>query len=174
MMELSRLKKWERNYRVGDVNAIIASITRFGFNGALKVHKGTVMAGNHALVALQTMKANGSPAPRGIEDTGSDWLVPCIDISDLSKSEAEAFAIADNRTQEKGSNDSERLAGLLAEILVVEDLTESIGYSQGDLDRLLASLAEEPSFAPGTATDQGALDTKQKTVCPECGHEWIP
>jgi hypothetical protein len=40
---LASLGRWERNYRVGDVSAIIASIVRFGFNGALRVWRGKVM-----------------------------------------------------------------------------------------------------------------------------------
>ncbi len=142
MTELSTLKRWERNYRVGEVDAIVASIARFGFNGALRTWKGTVMAGNHALLALQTMKANGAPAPRGVVDAGGDWLVPCIDVSHLSKTEAEAFAIADNRTQERGSNDPERLAELLEE-LAKNDLMLDAGYEQGELEALIASLSME-------------------------------
>lgn len=65
--KLSELTNWERNYRVGDVSAIVTSIVTFGFNGALRVWKdGVVIAGNHALKALNTMKANGATVPRGV------------------------------------------------------------------------------------------------------------
>jgi hypothetical protein len=31
-----------------------------------------------------------------------------------------------------------------------------------------------PNFQPTNVDDQGKLDEKKPTVCPECGHEWIP
>src|SRR6185369_37501 len=87
---LYSLTRWERNYRVGNVESIIASIVRFGFNGALKVWEaGRVMAGNHSLIALETMRANGAKAPRGIQVFEGEWMVPCIDVTHLSRLEAE-------------------------------------------------------------------------------------
>lgn len=169
---LSSLKRWEDNYRQGDVDAIVASITRFGFNGAFRVWKGTVIAGNHALIALEVMRSRGDSAPVGVDDNGKDWLVPCIDISRLKKSEAEAFAIADNRTHDLGSDDEGRLAVLLARIQQSdEELMVAAGYSSEDLEALLA-LSEEPEFEPGTEEQQGQLDQKALIRCPKCGHEF--
>ena len=47
------------------------------------------------------------------------------------------------------------------------------------LDRMLADLAEDegvvpPDFQPTTQEEQGRLDQKAATKCPECGHEWTP
>jgi hypothetical protein len=173
--ELSALKTWERNYRLGDIDALIASFVRFGFNGALKVWRDTVMAGNHALLALRTMQASGASAPVGIETKGKAWSAPTIDLSHLSEREAEAFAIADNRTQERGSYDPRRLAELLEEIRSDESLEGSIGYEQGDLDRLLAEVAALGEFAPEpTPEGQGKLDGRSPIECPKCGHSFTP
>ncbi|MCK5605380.1 ParB N-terminal domain-containing protein [Candidatus Pacearchaeota archaeon] len=30
-----------------------------------------------------------------------------------------------------------------------------------------------PDFEPGTEDDQGQLDQKEPTICPECGHSWV-
>jgi hypothetical protein len=168
---LSELTRWGRNYRLGDVPAIIASITRFGFNGALRVwRKKHVMAGNHALVALQTMKANGAAAPVGIEvREDGEWLVPCIEVSHLNKREAEAFAAADNRTQELGKNDPEALSSLLKDLAKDAPLMEATGYTMADLDKLLAQV-EAPPFEPVGAETQPELGQPRQCTCPECGH----
>jgi ParB-like chromosome segregation protein Spo0J len=174
MMPLSRLKRWDRNYRRGDVEAIAASINRFGFNGVLRVWKGTVMAGNHAYLALCKMKQECSPLPRNLLAEGEDWLVPCIDISHLSEAEARAYAIADNRTQELGANDAESLASLLAEISDFNgDLLLATGYGEEDLAKLISSLGP-PDFSPGNEEEQGALDQPKQVECPECGHAFAP
>lgn len=149
---LAKLRKWDRNYRVGNIEAITASIVRFGYNGTLRVWKdGMVMAGNHALICLQTMKANGATAPDGVKTKGRDWLIPCVDVSNLSRLEAEAFAIADNRTQELGQNDPERLAELLAGINTEDSSLVGIaGYTETDLKALLRQVA--------TAMNEQSLD----------------
>ncbi len=141
--DLATLKRWNRNYRQGDVGAIIQSIARFGFNGALRVWRDdVVIAGNHALMALLQMKASAYQTPRGIVEHDGKWLIPCVDVSHLSEIEAEAYAIADNRTQERGDNDNEQLAALLASI-AAEDaaLLAATGYDGDDVDNLLRILA---------------------------------
>lgn len=172
--KLSDLKTWERNYRKGDVQAIVNSIARFGFNTALRVWQGnTVIAGNHTLLALRQMKANGADVPRGVMVEGDAWVVPCVDVSHLSRPEAAAFAIADNHLTEKAENDGEQLAALLDDLKQGESaLFELTGYTQTDLDTLLFDL--NPSFDPVSADEQPRLDRKKAIVCPHCGEEFTP
>lgn len=153
--DLATLKRWGRNYRQGDVGAIIQSIARFGFNGALRVWRDdVVIAGNHALMALMQMKASAYQTPRGIVEHGNKWLIPCIDVSHLNEIEAEAYAIADNRTQERGDNDNEQLAALLSSIAAEDaELLRATGYDGDDVDALLAALA-----IPGGDMWASALD----------------
>ena len=92
MRPLSELKLWPQNYHEGDVGAIIASIEKFGFNGALRVHGDIVVAGNHALKALNILRDRGATAPVNIVVVGDEWLVPTISVDHLTKIEAEAFA----------------------------------------------------------------------------------
>jgi DNA modification methylase len=140
---LSELSHWERNYRVGHIESIVASIVRFGFNSALKVRERVVMAGNQSLTALQTICANGVPAPRGIEVREGQWFVPCIDVSHLSQREAEAFAIADNRTHDLGEDDPGALAKLLEDVFQELGSFESTGYDAADLEALLHEATQE-------------------------------
>lgn len=137
--DITTLKLWRRNYRRGDVGAILHSIVAFGFNGVLRVWRGdVVVAGNHMLQALLQLKASGQPAPRGIAVVSGRWLAPCLDVSHLSESEAEAYAIADNRTQERAESDLEQLASLLATLAAEnEALLTATGYDGDELDALL-------------------------------------
>lgn len=166
--QISALKRWGRNYRKGDVNAIAKSIVRFGFNGALRVWNGTVMAGNHQLLALLSLKDSGIDPPRGVWEQAGEWFVPCIDISHLSEEEAEAFGVADNRLQERGQTDAMGLSVLLGDLREHIEI-EDMGFCQGDLDRMLAELAEDPEVEPANESEQGELDRSCSKRCEECG-----
>lgn len=66
---IDAISRWEGNYRRGNVEAIAASIERFGFNGALRVWNDTVMAGNHTHAALEKLRADGEGEP-GVQPRG--------------------------------------------------------------------------------------------------------
>jgi DNA modification methylase len=171
---LGQLKPWGRNYRRGEVGAIIASIKEFGFNGALRVWNGEVMAGNHALQALTAMRDDGLAmnAPMGVLAMPDDWHVPCINISHLSRVQAEAFAIADNRTQELGTEDAAALSAILSELLAVDErLFAGAGYSESDLEAMLGELRqmEDPTDVP-EPQDPDSEDFGQ--VRPQLGDVW--
>ena len=160
---LSQLEPWERNYRVGDVEAIVRSVGRFGFNGALRVRFGVVMAGNQSFLALKAMQERGADIPRGIvADPAGGWLVPTVDISHLSDEEAMAFAVADNKTQELGRVDEAALASLLSELLSVDaDLATSTGFSTADLDQILGETGGAPAGTGAGAGIGGSDDDYQ-------------
>lgn len=168
---LIELKTWDRNYREGDVGAIITSIDTFGFNGALRLWQdNTVVAGNHALIALRQMKASAFKTPRHIVERDGAWFVPCVDVSHLSKLQAEAFAIADNRTQERGTNDAQQLAELLSNLAAEDEkLLLATGYDGDDVDALLAGLTVPDTW---NEYDESVADDVEYCECPECGHRW--
>lgn len=156
---LASLKCWQRNYRHGDISAITQSLLRFGFNGALRVWRdNTVIAGNHTLLALQGIKASGLQAPRNVREIKGAWHVAVIDCSWMTEIEAQAFAVADNRTSELADNDEQRLAELLTEI-ASEDakLLAATGYDGDDLDGLLSRLTSDAlRFDYGNAQEGGS------------------
>jgi hypothetical protein len=163
LVPLSRLSRWDRNYRVGNIDALIASIVRFGFRGALRVRKGIVYAGNQSLIALETMQANGAKAPPGIVVKGRKWLVPCIEIDDLGELESQAFAIADNRTHDLGQDDNERLAVLLREL--GSELAGAAGFDDASIQALLEELqAPAEADAPRTGALAEAFGVPPFTV----------
>jgi hypothetical protein len=122
-----------RNPREGDVGAIHESILTNGWFGAIIQQKSTgfVLAGNHRLKALVAM------------DT--DYEVPVIEV-DCDDETALRILLADNRTNDLASYDSEELSGILAELAEAGDSLDGTGYSLEDLDDLIASLQEFTPF----------------------------
>jgi ParB family chromosome partitioning protein len=142
--------------RHGEKNlaAIKASLARFGQQKPIVVDAdGIVRAGNGTLTAAKAL----------------GWDEIAVVRTTLKGAEATAYAIADNRTAELAEWDDDALAQQLASIQIEdEELLAATGYDAGELDRLVGG----QQFAPGTLEEQGRLDTKAPTVCPECGHEW--
>lgn len=142
---LDSLKLWDRNYRRGDVQAIKRSIVRFGFNGALRIRAGVVMAGNHSLLALRELEAEKAKPPTNIIVEKGRWFVPVIALDHLSDDEATAFAIADNRTSDLGEYDDESLRLLTDELLRVDpSLVADAGFELSiDFGELAEKVSEE-------------------------------
>lgn len=121
------------NPRRGDVDALTASLGRFGQQRPiLALPDGTIVAGHHVYYASQAIEA----AP---------WTHIAVVQSDLTDAEVDAYLAADNRTAELGGYDNQALADLLARI----DL-DGTGYLPDDLDDLLAEIQETaPLPMPG-------------------------
>ena len=116
---------------------VAASIRRFGFRQPIVAKRsGEVIAGNTRLKAALQLALTEVP-------------IVWFDGTDL---EATAYAIADNRTHEYSSWDEPALARLLAE-LRDEDALDGVGYSPGDIDELLESIAAEVD--PREVEDEG-------------------
>lgn len=166
-LAIDEIRGWERNYRRGDLDAIERSFEAFGFNGVLKVREGVVFAGNQTLATLRRMRERGKPAPRGVDvDSNGRWLVPVVDIGHLSELEASAFAIADNRTQELGENNTVALLDLLDDLSAHGDLELATGYDSTDIQALIGEITQaDPVMPKGEKSGVDADDN----VCPECG-----
>jgi site-specific DNA-methyltransferase (adenine-specific) len=133
---LNGLTLWHRNYNRGDVPRIKNSIRKFGFNNALRLWRGVVMAGNHSTLALREIASEGWDAPHGgalrVED--GVWLVKVVHLDHLDEITAEAFAVADNHIASEAHPDERALAGLINEFEMADAaLVDAIGLSQPDL-----------------------------------------
>lgn len=146
---LGDLVLWEGNYNEGDVGMISLSIRRHGFANAPRVWKGNeVRGGNHTVMAIREVKRGGPQPgdnqwpPRGVlVDTDGEWLIPCIDISYLSETEATSFAIADNRAAALATQNEEVLTQYLMQIQQESpEYLEATGYDAGDLERMMQIL----------------------------------
>lgn len=94
------------NPRVGDVEAVAASLKRFGQMRPILIQASTryVVAGNHLLRAARSLG-------------WTELAVVVVDIDD-----ATAYLLADNRTSDLGGYDERLLAAILAEAAAADNL----------------------------------------------------
>jgi hypothetical protein len=128
---IASLRLDERNARKhGQLNldAIAASLKRFGQRAPLVVVGDVVKAGNGRLLAAQQL----------------GWThVAVLSVDDDDK-EALAYALADNRTAELASWDLEALSTILQEI----GPDNAIGWRSDELEALLSADWEPPAVDP--------------------------
>lgn len=104
------------------IDKVASSINEYGFQQPIVVDKNMVVIVGHTRL-LASKKLGLKKVP--------------IAIADLSKSQAKAYRLADNRTNEDSSWDEELLKG---ELLDLEGLINTIGFEDSELEKLL----EEP------------------------------
>ncbi|RYG36573.1 hypothetical protein EON81_09345 [bacterium] len=171
LVPLSGLHLWEKNYRRGNVEAVKASIVRFGFRRPLSAwRQGKVMAGNHTLKALMELSDTGAAIPgRIVADPSGEWLIPCVDVSDLEEEEAMAYAIADNATSDLAENDMAALNALVDEIAEIDpDLLEVLEKMGVGIEEEERDEKKKPSASDGPEEEPVPVR------CPECGHMFVP
>jgi len=127
------LLEWDKNPRFNDgaVEIVAQSISQFGFASPIVARKDNkrVISGHTRLKAAKLLNLD---------------MVP-VRLLDLSKEEADALAVADNRLGEISAWDD----GLLAEVL--EDLKsndfdiDSLGFTEQELNQLLGEW-EDPFY----------------------------
>ncbi len=119
---------------------IKASLARFGQQRPLLVDSaGIVRAGNGTLMAAREL----------------GWSEIAIVRTDLTGSEATGYSIADNRTAEKAEWEKTALAKTLRALQSEDfDLT-AVGFDDGEVDALLAGLADDILAAAGDGDGSG-------------------
>jgi len=154
-VDVTRLSLLPGNPRVGDVDAVAASLAAFGQRKPIVARRdGTVVAGNHTLQAAQYL---------GWSEIAVVW----VDDDDTT---AAAFALADNRTAELGSYDDQALAALIAEVQAAdEDLLAATGWSGNDLSELLSRIGGD-ELPPGGEPDAMPDSAPAKTIT---GDVWL-
>ena len=118
------------NPRRGDVDAVKASLERFGQRKPIVVRKSdrVVIAGNHTLQAAQAL---------GWSEIAVVWV---DDDDAMSK----AFALADNRTAELGYYDENALAALIGEVGALDpELLEATGWDSKSVSDLLDKMQKD-------------------------------
>lgn len=135
---VANLRTYHRNPRHGDVDVIRASLTVNGQYRPIVVNRGThtgrgneVLAGNHTLMAARDA---------GWADIAVCWI-------DVDNDQAARIVIADNRTADLGTYDTDILAELLGEL---PDL-DGTGYTADDLTELLGAADGGPGGSAGEA-----------------------
>jgi hypothetical protein len=111
-----------RNPRIGDVEAVAASLRRFGQQKPIVVQASTMfcVAGNHLLRAARSL----------------GWSEIAANVEDLDDATAIAYMLADNRTSDLSSYDDGLLAAILAEQTAADNLAAT-GYDPAVVAALL-------------------------------------
>ena len=172
LVPLRTVQRWDRNAKKHDLGALAESIARHGFRDppsydqALNGGAGGIVEGNGRADALAAMRAQGMPAPRGVRDTGDDWLVPVLfGLDAASQHAAEAYAITHNNLTMAGGDFTDLdMAGMWEPetyAAVLEDLARAgetpITVDETALDALLAALRSGAPTADAWGAAFGAL-----------------
>jgi ParB-like chromosome segregation protein Spo0J len=151
---IDELMPWVKNPRKNDeaVDAVAASIKRFGFGNPLLARKanGEIIGGHTRLKAAKKI---------GLETVPVRYL-------DLDPAEAHLLAIADNKLGEIADWDGSLLLEALSQF-GLDDVAVA-GFDQAELDKLAEALVgpdptDPPSDADGETSGAGH-------TCPKCGH----
>lgn len=153
---LDELTPFPGNAKRGDVDAIRASLRKNGQYRSLVVREIPngpliVLAGNHT---MQALTAEG-------HETARCEIVHCDDAT------ARRINLADNRTAELGTYDTDALTALLTEL---DGDYDGTGYTVYDVESLIPTSPSEVS-APD---DFPAFDEDLPTeyTCPKCSYSW--
>jgi DNA modification methylase len=146
---IERLLPYAANARTHpdeQVAQIAGSIAKFGFNVPCLVDdRGVLIAGHGRLLAARRL---------GLSD------VPVIRLGHLTDAEARAFRLADNRIQLNGGWDEALLSAELKELLAEDFDLALVGFSDGELDTLLA-------YAPDGDSEASAEGSTPPITIPE-------
>lgn len=157
-MALGDIVPYARNPRKNDtaVDKVMASIREFGFRQPIVIDADSVVIAGHT--RLEAARELGLAK------------VPVHVAEGLTAAQVKAYRLADNRTAEEASWDSELLALELNDLKLEEFDLSLTGFDVGELDAAML----DGMFEPGSEEEQGQLDEKTKLNCPECGHEFTP
>ena len=153
---VAQLRPHPRNPRQGDLAALRESLDANGWYGAIvaQLSTGFILAGNHRHRAAVQRGAAELPA----------LLVDCDDETALR------ILLADNRTSDQAAYDDAGLVELLKELSDAGRLVGT-GYSEADLQALLAELGDAPleEAFPEAADQSGKLADKLQVLvdCPD-------
>lgn len=147
---ITELKEDPNNARSHDeenVDAIKASLVRFGQVEPLVVREGSevVVGGNGRLRAMRAL----------------GWLTAVVTYVDISDNEAAALGIALNRTAELADWNYENLASILKMLQEHGEDLSSLGWTEDQVDILLASTDWEPPPFEDESNDDRTVMEKE-------------
>ena len=165
---LSDLKPHPDNARRHRPKDLEASYARFGYSAPILVDErtGYIAAGHGRHALLAKMKADGKPAPPGIEtDDEGEWYVPTIrGWWSKDDDELRAYLVADNRQTELGGWELPELAEMLAGTKASPMALSGTGYTPRDLEKMIAPAPDATPVAIENSYDQRADNYRNKQV----------
>lgn len=204
---LDDLQLWDGNYNHGDIGRIYASLKKFGVNKGVSKWRAAptdpwvVVAGNHTVIVLTWLRkdkrlADSNNTPFEIKGTalvivGGVWYVQAASCEHLTKDQAVAYAIADNRIASLATQDDQLLSRYLDGLLTLAQETEdaelltATGYDYEDVEilRQIAFGTEDDETPPDDEDDDtpprgdtgkdgvedGDTNDGDSVMCPNCG-----
>jgi ParB-like chromosome segregation protein Spo0J len=138
-----------RTHDAKNIASIVGNLKEFGQQKPIVIDKkNRIVAGNGTVLAAAEL----------------GWTEIDAVKTKLTGNKAKAFALADNRTAELADWDRDILKVQLGEIHKVGMDIKALGFNMEQW--------EVPDFTPAGADDQGKLDEKKPTTCPECGAQF--
>lgn len=156
MINIEKIKPYENNPRINDdaVEAVAKSIKSFGFKSPIIVDKDLIIiAGHTRLKAAEKL---------GLKQ------VPTVIATNLTKKQAKALRIADNKTGELAEWDISKLVPELKDLKSDDFDMSSLGFSEFELASMLNPTIEDD----GQSIDDYEEPEKKEEhdyICPECG-----
>jgi hypothetical protein len=159
-------RKLPRNAKKHDEALIKELVDEYGYVQPVLVDdkSGVLAAGHGRIKELERRRTAGEAVPEGIEVRGGKWFVPVTrGVEFKSKEQVRKYAIADNRSVERGGWDDD---------LVIKNLTEfdslvGTGYEDADLVAFLANADGGGGAGAGKLSEQflvppfSVLDARQ-------------
>lgn len=162
MWPLERLVPYARNARThsdAQVAQIAASIVEFGFTNAILVGSdGTIIAGHGRLMAARRLELAE---------------VPVVVLGHLSDAQRRALVIADNKIAENAGWDEDLLKAELAALRLEAFDLELLGFSDDDLNALLADAGLEESAPPALGDPDFVPEPPKAKPVSRRGDVWL-
>lgn len=172
-LPITELNLYDRNPRMGDVQAIKASMLANGIFRPIVVNRGThtgkpnqVLAGNHSLKAMRELTEDNPDDTR--------WSMVNVWMVDVDEERAAKIVLADNRTADLGSYDNNELVALMEGL---KDDLDGTGYDEDDLSALL-DLTAGPDSLDDLEEEFGELEdddfwiTVRLRIPPVLNEQW--
>lgn len=172
---LSDLRRWDRNPKLHDIEALAASIRRHGFVEPVvrDERTGKLVAGHGRDETLEMMKRAGEPAPKRIKvRADGEWMVPVLSgVSFENESDAEAYIIGSNRLVELGGWDEDAL-----QAIITTEGFDALGTGLHlEMPEHETMLLDQSGLDPMPAADEGATpDDEPKAKVIRVGKLKVP
>jgi len=140
-ISIEKLKAWDKNPRLHNLDSIAESIKEFGFRDPISINENNseIEEGHGRLNALKKLKQDGAEPPEFIIKQNGTWLVPIQRFND-SELNQKRYSLAHNRTQELGEYDEPLL---LENLVDLKDDLFATGYTNEDIDLLNEKLNKD-------------------------------
>ena len=158
VLPIDALIPYARNSRThsdGQIAQIAASIREFGFtNPVLVDEEGGIVAGHGRVLAARKL---------GMVE------VPCLRLTGLTEAQRRAYVIADNRLALNAGWDAGLLAVEIKDLVDADFDTGLLGFEDGEIDALLASL----DATPEGQTDEDEAPEVRADAVTQPGDVWL-